>query len=123
MGSPGILSVNPLLPSQTNPSGIHSTISRDSAKSIVVQEQLVLESLARRQSKLPRSQIDDFPAFDLSSIRSPPPATDIGDLGLQDYQMQLVRLEEEHKTRFLMASEEQDTITPPVHLDYLRRLG
>ena len=72
----------------------------------MVQEQLVLESLARRQSKLPRSQIDDFLRFDLLSTFSPPPATEVGDLDLQDHQMQLVRLEEEHKTRFLMASEE-----------------
>ena len=117
MGSLGIPLVNPLLPSQTNPSGnpgnfrIHSTISRDSAQSVVVQEQLVLESLARRQSKLPRSQI----VFDGLSLFSPPPDTEIGDHDLQDYQMQLMRLEEERKTRFLMAREEQDTITPPVN--------
>jgi hypothetical protein len=80
----------------------------------VVQEQLVLESLARRQSKSPWSQIEDLPAFDLSSLYRAPPATEIGDYNLQDYQMQLMPLEEEHKTIFLMACEEQDTITPPV---------
>ena len=117
MGSPGIPSVNPLLPSQTNPSGnpvssnIHSTISRDGAQSVVVQEQLVLESLARRQTKLPRS----LSPFDGSSLFSPRPATETGDCGLQDYQMQLMRLEEERRAGLLMAREEQDTITPPVN--------
>ena len=76
----------------------------------MVQEQLVLESLARRQSKPPRSQI----AFDASTLFSPRPATEIGDHDLLDYQMQLMRWEEEHKTRYLMAREEQDTVTSPV---------